>query len=604
MSRPQPQARLPARVAALVWLVLALAGAGAAAGGEVPLDGAWKIHAGHDPAWADPAFDDSGWRDIVVPGTWARAGFDPPTREAWYRRRFTLPEDFAAGSPGLALGNINERDEVFLDGRRLGGSGGFHEHEWSVPLLERVYAVPPGLLRPGGTHVLAVRVGGDSSNAGIADGPVRLGETDALLAEKHRRERWPRLIDGAGLGIVVCFLVFGVALLVMEPRRPEFRAFFLLEVAFLVTALGVGYVIQDHGWMTHGRSQFVIGTVVVIPILLTWLIHATFGARVPVWVRLACAGLALVAAGEYLDLPWATPGRGWPGTWRWHHGMFQLCLLLVLVRLTLVTWRAARGRRAGGRAAFAGILAILAPGLMLVVMTQVPIPRHAGFVAVLLLPNVFRVALGFTALLRFKEVSEGRILAAHGDERRRIARGLHDGVTQRLQALRLQAQLRSGDAGDALAAGIREAIDEVRGIARDLHPAGLSGHDLASAIRQHVAQLARAGSPARFDLDLGDNPPLSPATVEHLYRVVQEAIANALRHGRAQNVRIGLQAQGGNLRLAIADDGTGIPASETNRGGLGLTSIRERVGLLGGTLTVTTREEGGTELRVTVPAGA
>ena len=137
------------------------------------LAGRWRFHPGDDPAWASPAFDDARWDVVTVPGRWETQGYPDLDGYAWYRTTFTLkdPDD---GPHVLVLGRIDDLDEVWVDGVRVGGTGDLDARhvqgdEWQ---RLRVYPLPESLLRARATHTLAVRVYDGLIGGGIYEGPV------------------------------------------------------------------------------------------------------------------------------------------------------------------------------------------------------------------------------------------------------------------------------------------------------------------------------------------------------------------------------------------------------------------------------------------------
>jgi signal transduction histidine kinase len=206
-----------------------------------------------------------------------------------------------------------------------------------------------------------------------------------------------------------------------------------------------------------------------------------------------------------------------------------------------------------------------------------------------------------------------RLVTAREEERRRIRRDLHDGLGPALAGLNLQAgQLRrliprDPNAADALLvelqAEIRAAVADIRRLVNDLRPPTLDELGLVGAIRARAAQYDQAGDPGDATLHvLVDAPeplPPLPAAVEvAVYRIVQEALTNVVRHAQAHTCVIRLALADG-LRLAIADDGVGLPVKYS--AGMGLRSMRERAVELGGTCTIGTAPEGGTQVLIHLP---
>jgi signal transduction histidine kinase len=201
--------------------------------------------------------------------------------------------------------------------------------------------------------------------------------------------------------------------------------------------------------------------------------------------------------------------------------------------------------------------------------------------------------------------SRARIVEAADAERRRIERNLHDGAQQRLVSLALilreaEAKLEK-DPSDArlLLTGAREeltlAIDELRELARGIHPAILTDRGLRVAVE---ALARRAPMPVR----LLDVPAvrLSQPVEEAAYYLVAEALTNAARHARADEVTVRVQQTDGQLAVEVADDGVG---GGELRNGSGLCGLRDRFEALGGTLEVDSPQGDGTRVRGELPVG-
>jgi len=199
------------------------------------------------------------------------------------------------------------------------------------------------------------------------------------------------------------------------------------------------------------------------------------------------------------------------------------------------------------------------------------------------------------------------------EERQRIARELHDAVTQKLFSLRLTADaaatlvaLDPARAVDELGIVRRlaaEVADELRAIVVGLRPVDLAGDGLDVALRKQAELLDRVhGSAVRFSG--GPVPRLTAAAEQAAYRIAQEALHNALRHGSPSTVEVTLDASGGTVRLEVADDGRGFdlgPAGAAGR--LGLASMRDRARAAGGRLELRSSPGAGTTVRLLLPVG-
>jgi signal transduction histidine kinase len=204
---------------------------------------------------------------------------------------------------------------------------------------------------------------------------------------------------------------------------------------------------------------------------------------------------------------------------------------------------------------------------------------------------------------------QGRQLAVL-DERRRLARELHDSVTQSLFSISLLSQalpglweLDQGAARESLTQVrdlTRTALTEMRALLFELRPAALAENDLVQALREHVAAFEeRTGISVTF-MASGEFA-LPPQVEQALFRVAQEALANVARHSGARSVTLELRA-GPPLRLRIADDGHGFAAERVGEGHFGLVSMRERAAAIGAQLEVLSAPERGTEIVINWPS--
>lgn len=207
-----------------------------------------------------------------------------------------------------------------------------------------------------------------------------------------------------------------------------------------------------------------------------------------------------------------------------------------------------------------------------------------------------------------------RIVSLQEEERSRVSRELHDGISQLLVSIKFQFELASHElasgnpkAQTTLGTGVERlagAIGEVRRISHDLHPSLLDTLGLSAAIGQLVAEFGqRSGLTMRYTNNLGDGAPDDSVAVA-LFRVLQEALTNIERHAGARQVRISLDGDGVSVRLRVRDDGVGFNPRKLDSikgGGIGLRNIRERVEHFGGRFNLAS-EAGGTELDVTLPA--
>jgi PAS domain S-box-containing protein len=206
-----------------------------------------------------------------------------------------------------------------------------------------------------------------------------------------------------------------------------------------------------------------------------------------------------------------------------------------------------------------------------------------------------------------------RMESAKEEERRRIARELHDELGQTVTAMKINLQLAAGDAAagdgrwtaDMLALADR-TIQVVRQLTHTLRPPLLDELGLVPALRAFLEEQERR-STVRCGLEAPDSvAPLPPEIEIAVFRVVQESVTNALRHARARAVQVAVRRTDGRIEIEARDDGAGFDVESVvgralDGSSLGLVGMRERVRTLGGTFAVSSRPGAGTQITVSLP---
>lgn len=288
-----------------------------------------------------------------------------------------------------------------------------------------------------------------------------------------------------------------------------------------------------------------------------------------------------------------------------------LVIATLLLALTPVTIHASLALVEGIVLAV-GLAVMLAANLLLLRHTLSPIDRLTERMRTvdLLRPGqrlVERGGIEVTELVRvFNQMLERleverresgrRALQAQEAERRRIASGLHDEVGQVLTGVLLRLD------DEETKQAVRQALDEVRRIARELRPEMLEQLGLVSALTELSRRFADSSGirvERRFATGL---PPLSDDVELAVYRVAQESLTNVARHAGATRVEVALEQGVDSVVLRVADDGRGLPEAALNGNG-GLRGMRERALLVGGALAIKPGRSGGVEVRLEVPAG-
>lgn len=204
----------------------------------------------------------------------------------------------------------------------------------------------------------------------------------------------------------------------------------------------------------------------------------------------------------------------------------------------------------------------------------------------------------------------GALLETQEEERRRIAGELHDGIGQNLVVMsnRLRAMLSGGVTererilGEIFTVN-RETLDQVRGLARNLHPPELDRLGLSVSMARMVE---RAVADTAIELSLAIEPvdeSLASEQKIQLYRIAQEATTNAVKHAAATRIVVSLRAQEQQVELSVEDNGRGFDPAEAD-GGLGLATMRRRAALIGAEMVFSAKPGSGTRVHVALPCGA
>ena len=204
-----------------------------------------------------------------------------------------------------------------------------------------------------------------------------------------------------------------------------------------------------------------------------------------------------------------------------------------------------------------------------------------------------------------------RLVIAQEEERRRIARDLHDHLGQQLTSLRLKieairhatetlpsAQSTLSEA-DALLVHLDRDIDF---LSWELRPAALDDLGLKAVLENYVREWSRhADVPARFHAEGIAEKRVAPEIEATLYRIAQEALNNVAKHAHARSVGVVLEQRGQTMSLLVEDDGVGFDASTASSTMIGFLSMRERAAVVGGTLDIEPTAGGGTTVLARVP---
>lgn len=622
-SRTHPRGVLTIRTFAFLRVLLLVqcciaTGSVAAEEGSLLLEGRHLFIDRDDLSFADPDFDDSGWRHIDVPGSWQAQGIRPSFDVGWYRIHFLMPRDLDLQNPAIQVGLIARADEVYLNGIRIGGEGrvgpgGSNWHNYA-PAMPRLYPFDRSLLRAERKNVLAVRVARQPyvDEGGIVGGPVALVDYRSVYpAHATTLQRYLGfnlfLFGVEFLVPVVAFTAF-----VFGSRDRIVVSFLVLSLMYLATAIEENHALYLFG-VNSTVAQFVSGRIVgLIWIPLLEFSAAVCGRRVGIIGRLLQIVALAASIGVYTG----------PDTLmtRWSLLAVPVIIVVMLATFVLIVWWAmiaVWNRRAGAWPLLFGLAAIAIFQLIDIILPttrfEILVGRPIAVVGVFVFQFSLAVIVGLRMLdtERALRRANANALKAHAEERRRLARDIHDGIGQWLSTIKLNLQLLNSEARtgqrikksrvEGLVDDVSHAIDDTRRIAHDLAPAFLEEHGLLAAIHSHCDRVRRM---RKVEIAVSGTEPagLDASRRDHLYRLFQEALKNALDHSHCTRIEVTLQNRDQGLVLLVNDNGRGVSDEErTEPGTLGLVSMAERAQLIGGKLDVRRLKEGGTSIRVVAP---
>jgi signal transduction histidine kinase len=437
-------------------------------------------------------------------------------------------------------------------------------------------------------------------------------------------------LGSAPLGLVAFGVGALILALVLVIRRPASTALRLLFVGVCCnTADIVAWETSLQPTDLVGRTPFLYAFALaalanlifwgcIVHIVSIYPVRAGWLARRPIRVRLIyVAPIAALAVGAVV----LRLAGGTILEWFDRLGILLGAIVSVMLVTILASVAAGYRRTPAPRRSQVRILAVTLGVAVIasLLLTALPItllghalaPRSA--VAILAIPVVLALALAVIRDRLFQvdllATSRRRIVAAREVERLRLRRDLHDGLGPTLAALglkidRARAEVASdpdhaGALLDEIRQDLRGAIAQIRNLSRELRPPSLDSLGLEGALRQQIAAIQGPDGPA-IDVVADRIDGLPPATEVAAYRIVVEAVSNAVRHSGATRCSVGMRIDDHVLEIRVEDDGRGISRDAI---GIGTRAMYERAAEVGGELLVEPGASGGTVVRASLPIG-
>lgn len=601
--RPGPAAsRLRALLALLVGAAICggSPGSGAAApAAPLSLAGVLKVALCSRHPCDPPPAGDPRWQSLTLGPDGSAARFDQHAGTAWISLQFDVPAQATFEQPALFIARPADAEEVFLNGVPIGGKGRIERRPAITVAGPRVLPLPAEALRPGPNQLrlYALFAG---YNARVFTGPFRIGELDRLEAEAARLRNPIVAAEAAFLSLLCLAFIFYGFLVIKRVVRSDYLFLMAFLACYIQAFLMTSAFLHGDGVVgeRHVHAQVVLESLLALITLglVTDATRSRFG-RV-FWVLAAACVVFILLDLIFPPLITLTlfslPRKVFFGL----RGLYYLVLAVA----------ALRRRREDALPVLAGVT-VYVVGSRLDLFWGIPVRDYATGIFVLCM--LFALTSRHARLRHRLEQVSARLLDAHEQERRRIARDIHDGVGQSLLALRLGLQQLGARAFkgvavgrekfEELAAEVGDILEEVRRLSLDLRPSFVESMSLKELLSWYGSSFAASRGIA-LEVHTGSQkiPDPGQKIKDNLYRIYQEILTNVAKHANATSVEVSYYHTGRSLVLEVADNGCGI-ADGASDGGIGLETMRERAELIGGTCRVESAARRGTRVSVEVP---
>lgn len=519
---------------------------------------------------------------------------------SWHRLEFTIPHGSDTGELALYLGRIGDADETYLNGSFIGRTGVIGDWFVEANMSHRLYRLPPAVVHEG-RNVITVRLLNTSPIALFIDEPFVAAYPD--MTDFAMRKVTITAFSEAAFATIAAVILLVYGYLYVYGGKKASNLFLLSFTACYGLSFLFGSSVFDLLWHKTATIQLIdLMCEQVLPILLILFVSYFCFDRIPLSGRL----LVMLSVMPVVPFVFAPPLRALD----LGHVFATSTKGLTAVYYVWLAGTAMMDRRPDSVPLFIGIV-LYVIGSRLEYFWGLALRDQAT--GMLLLCMLYSLSARHTRLKDMLTQVRGKLLRAQEDERRRIARDLHDGVGQSLQAIRLRLQMFNASAGerrrnidDVIPQVIGETssvIEDIRRISLDLRPSFLENMSLADSVVWYAADFERKTSIATNVTIEGDLQPVSHFVHDNLFRILQEVLANTARHAGASTVDIRLVASPEMMTLTMRDDGSGFQPGETrmSRRGIGLSSMEERATIIGGTCVVQSAPGKGTTVEIRVP---
>ncbi len=587
-----------------------------------------KFRIGDNLHWAEPNLDDSTWKKSSLPHFWKNENVQIPQNEfcgkGWYRITFDRPDNPDKTNLAFYLGRSFTMTEVYFNGHRLGANlpsmndkNVFYYPEYSTPI---VYSIDENWWNDG-KQVIAIRQFLNNNMGGIMDFPIGIGLDTKLINHRTTLRTYEIIVQIVNIVLVAHWLLIFILLAPQEKSRPGFRT----TLVFLGLTL-IAWILFFPGWkipiskttelILGFTAQFALaGIIYCIPLMMYQLLEISYHRRMAIY-----AGLILI---------WFIPGC----LFRYFFPVFIIkisifyCFPLVLIfgffYCIQACWYSFRVKNQDAIYFGIGITSLmiftgydilqgLVPIFSLHDKWDVPIGRYGDLISLTLIGHfIFINALGLGLLLRFRAKQKtitnlsNKVISAESTERQRVSRELHDGITQSLQTLKMQSDLIQLDSHDdskfnlkisSIAEGLETAIGDLRQVATNMRPIEIEKHGFIKALKRFVDDISTNTS-IEIKLDIKSDITLSDSAENHLYRMIQEATQNAIKHSNCHFLSIAIEQKADKTYFYCEDDGDGFTIDELNSASA-FNTLKERTEILDGICNIRSNSGEGTTIAI------
>lgn len=570
--------------------------------------GAAKLSRGDNPLWSSPSFDDNSWQQVGKLNIREKMSLRGIT---WYRIHFHFPKQYM-NEPAFLVNLPAGADEIFLNGVKIGGKGIIGDRFVSAPNVSRLYRIPAGALKSHGENLIAIRIMSMFFvRTDLAD-TLRIGEYQNLFLDKLNNDSHRIKIEI----LILALLFINLFLFVMNITAGTLERN-TISFGFYIILAGSIYIMESFLFHETGLNNYVLqrvcfSMIALIPVTIPFLLVYLYSKKITLFLKAITATAILLGFVSlfFFNIRFYSL---MPYIW----SIIMLASVIESLRIAVYNWL--RKAHESGIILAAVICAACAGILFSAAGISGAYPSFVQreFIWVLAGPGfmflrIFAFVRMYARLSKSHARLSKKILEAQESERTRLARELHDSVGQSLLAVQLNLDIMGAqtDANKAieretlsqLRSEITKTINEVRRVSTELRPSFFDRLDIAETII-HYGKNIEQTSGIKVIVNTAGTADVPQPVKHNIYRIFQEAMTNIMKHASATMVKVNFDNNGKTLFLEVIDNGKGFVDALVNESstGLGISIMKERAELLGGTLIVKSAPGSGTSIIAEVP---